>query len=290
MDFKNAFKGSCFKNNVFEDLLQYLLWEKCVIEYIEHDVLIIGKGRHVKQTAGNANAIKDVSTESTEELRDTGEIEYLEKYNCTCQRQVIDEMKRVTSLLRTRSASHECLKNLPIQSIADHTKHNRWCWIHKSSWHSIDSCGQVKLIACAEKLFLMRQTEACFNCLQNGHIAKHCVENLKCAVIMVGQLCGKRPHPSSVAKQTQTKVSQRGAVHNAQGGSSTLLTNSTVRCNGLQYVTVLWDSRTDISLIRHATATRLNLIGSKTDLSKLLKSGMILLLFTERNIMSLSLI
>ena len=61
------------KNNMFEELLQYLLQEKRVIEYMEHDVRIIGKSRHVNHTAGNA--INNVSAESTEELRDMGKIE-----------------------------------------------------------------------------------------------------------------------------------------------------------------------------------------------------------------------
>ena len=122
----------------------------------------IGKGRHVNQTAGNVNAVNGVSTESIEELRDAEKNENLEQYNCTCQRHVIDEIERVKSHLERIEQVSNVSKNLPIQSITDQIKPNRWCWIHKGCGHSIDSCGQFKTLTDDEKLSSLRQTGACF--------------------------------------------------------------------------------------------------------------------------------
>ena len=250
---KTDSKDFTSKEIIFENLLQYLLQEKRVIEYMEHDVRISGKHRYVNQTVGNSSN----NTEFTKGL-------CLEEANCTPERRIWNEIERVSNRLEHLAQVANISKNLPTQNDT-RLEPNQWCWVHKTSGHAIASCDHFAKMTHDEKLSVMRKVGACFNCLQTGHIAKDCAENPRCTVFSSGKVCGKRHHPL-LHRQSNTE-NKRIAIYNAQmKDDPALLAISTILCND-QLVTVLWDSGANISLITHSAAKRLNLLGSNTDLS-----------------------
>ena len=86
--------------NMFEDLLQYILQEKRVIEYMNHDVRLIGKGRNVNQAIGNTvNDFTNALNDSKEHTEMEAKMRFLEENQLASQRQMLHEIERVTNRL-----------------------------------------------------------------------------------------------------------------------------------------------------------------------------------------------
>ena len=134
---------------------------------------------------------------------------------------------------------------------------------------SIENCNVFSKISLVEKQEAVRKSGACFNCLQQtGHIARDCSQPNKCDILVGDKICGRRHHPLlHKGDNTSTAEFRATTVHNVLAENNpTLLAISMVRCND-KNVTILWDSGSDISLITHNAAARLDLCGRDVNLS-----------------------
>ena len=203
---------------MFEELLKYLLREKRVIEYTEHD-LRADKPRVVHR------AIVDRQDQPSG--------------SSTTSRSCINY---------TASQTQDNRLNAPLPS-------KKSCWMHKTDGHSIENCYQFLKMTLPEKIETVRQFGACFNCLQaTRHIAKNCAEPNKCDVIEADQKCGRRHHPLLHKKHDPFREQQNNEIYNFQGTECRpLLAVNAIQCRN-QQVNVMWDSGANISLITHRAA------------------------------------
>ena len=216
---------------MFERLLNYLLREKRVIEYTEHE-LRTNKTRTVHQATLNH--------------QDQPSTSYANGNQYT-----------------TYTSAHE--NNKYGTSIVD----KKWCWIHRTTGHSIDQCKQFLQMALPDRFTAAREAGACFNCLQTTrHIAINCNAPKKCSIVQAGQKCGKRHHDLLHDDRNNDKnKGQNSESYNVQAreGQPVVAVN-VVRCQN-QAINVMWDSGSNISLITHRAAARLGLRGKPINLS-----------------------
>ena len=215
---------------MFEELLQYLLREKRVIEYTEHDL------RTDKPRMPHPATVNQIDRPSTSHSSHR-------PYNHYAPIQTQDNQNHSSTVFTSRP----------------------WCWLHKTNGHLIENCGEFFKMTFTEKFEAARKFGACFNCLRaTRHIAKNCSESNKCDVIKANQRCGRRHHPLlHKAYLPERKEPQASQISNVQVKENRpLLAAAAVQCNK-QRVTVMWDSGADISLITHQAAERLGLQGNE---------------------------
>ena len=217
---------------MFEELLNYLLREKRVIEYTEHD-LRADKSRVIHQT------IMDQSNQPSSSSADSQPL-----------------INYVASEVQENRLN---MRPLP----------NKRCWLHKTDGHCIEKCNQFLKMTLTEKLDAIRQFGVCFNCLQaNRHIAKNCTAPSKCEIIEAGKICGRRHHSLLHRKHDLDHREQQSTeIYNIQNRKCRpFLAVNAIQCQN-QRVNVMWDSGANISLITHLAAARLGLRGDKVTLS-----------------------
>ncbi|XP_043234175.1 uncharacterized protein LOC122387784 isoform X1 [Amphibalanus amphitrite] len=219
---------------MFEELLQYLLREKRVIEYTEHDL------RTDKSRTPHPATVNQIDRPSTSHSSHR-------PYNHYAPVQTQDNQNHSSIVFTSRP----------------------WCWLHKTNGHLIENCSDFLKMTFTEKFEAARKFGACFNCLRaTRHIAKNCSESNKCDVIEANQRCGRRHHPLlHKAYLPERKEPQASQISNVQVKENRpLLAATAVQCNK-QRVTVMWDSGANISLITHQAAERLGLQGNEVSLS-----------------------
>ena len=131
------------------------------------------------------------------------------------------------------------------------------CWIHLNEDHPIWRCEIFKKKSPKERADLAKENNACFKCLEVGHISIFCRRNFKCNQ----EGCGGRHHAllhgsysSGSSMHTRSKddvLLQLQIVHARKSDGDIEKTN------------VLWDAGSTLSFITFEKAKSLNLKGGK---------------------------
>ena len=251
--------------NLFSELMEFLLQERRIIKYMDHDLRTVGKSRNVHHSH-----CQDITTDDSSSL--LNKVRGIEERHAACQQQMTEEIERVNSRLShllqapngsKGSRSEQTLKKLPTTSFSTR------CWVHGTSTHGIERCNVFINMTLIDKQDAVRKAGAYFNCLQqSGHIARDCNMPNQCNVFVGAGICGKRHHSLLHKTDTATPTASRAAtVHNAHTEDlGVLLAMSTATSND-KHVTILWDSGSDVSLITHKAAARLDIRGRDVDVS-----------------------
>lgn len=129
-------------------------------------------------------------------------------------------------------------------------------------------CNGFGKMDASDKLKFLRQKGACFKCLTVArHTAKTCKSKVRCGILTNGVQCTADHHPSlhDVFGNLWQTVSPR-AVNNLTSREGLLLMIGSVYCKG-ENLTTLYDSGSNISLIRTDCAKRLGLHGREVILN-----------------------
>ncbi|XP_057308008.1 uncharacterized protein LOC130645900 [Hydractinia symbiolongicarpus] len=126
------------------------------------------------------------------------------------------------------------------------------CWLHQVNGdHPIWRCRLFQSKSPEERVDLTKKYNACFACLEVGHVANNCKRGFKCRE----EECGLPHH------QLLHEAHASGAVFHGRSFAQkreVILQVQEVRCY------VLWDGGSTISLITFDAARRLNLSGRST--------------------------
>ena len=135
------------------------------------------------------------------------------------------------------------------------------CWIHQASGdHPIWRCRVFESKAPIEKVELVKSKNACFACLEVGHVANRCTRGFKCKE----DGCGLPHH------QLLHEAYKSGIVFHNYGSKSkteTILQLQRINCSkgfGMKHpVNIMWDAGSTISIINFETAEKLKLSGKR---------------------------
>ena len=270
----NEGNSSTIGHSTFQRLLSYLLQQKRVMEYMENDVRLnsIFNRRHINQTVNSAEVnssncdYTNTNTNANTNTKDTTENDVAKMYH---------QIQSMTERMENLFKNHTGIKNQVRQDTKfTHKKQisdveNRACWIHRTDTHPIYQCKMFINSSHDDKLRSLRQNGACFNCLQQGHIAASCPVVNQCDKLnQLRQKCGKRHHPHLHIEQRQASdIPTRNPIYMASSKrQENLLAVSHLCCHDRKLV-VMWDSGANVSLITHKAASLLNLKGPETKLT-----------------------
>ena len=150
----------------------------------------------------------------------------------------------------------------------DYWYENFRCWIHRSDTHPVWACRAYEEKSPEEKVELVRENNACWSCLRQGHKVSVCRYKRKCEIDNCKMFHHRTLHEADVIDNSNAHTSQ-----NSTSGS-----NQTVAQVGLcliqlmeiqssledrRTVNVFWDSGAAISLITFEAAKRLGLRGKE---------------------------
>lgn len=109
------------------------------------------------------------------------------------------------------------------------------------------------------KLEAVRARGICFKCLKGNHLARNCTSGIQCNVKIGERTCSRHHNP--LLHDAWNQNSSRN-VYNIDGnkGKEALLAIGTANRNG-RLISILYDSGSDITLIRHARARELGIKG-----------------------------
>ncbi|XP_043208351.1 uncharacterized protein LOC122373955 isoform X4 [Amphibalanus amphitrite] len=143
-------------DSTFQALLSYLLQEKRVMEYMENDVRQTSNvsRRQVNQTINSAEANSSDQTTTN----DATENDMKKIYN-----QIQNMAERMEDIFKGNTGSNNAGKRGTGVTQMKHIE-RRACWIHKTDSHPINECNVFLNSNHEEKLRLLRQNGACFNC------------------------------------------------------------------------------------------------------------------------------
>lgn len=194
-------------------------------------------------------------TNSTKHLIDkpsnataTNELSVQMKQNQEILQKVVDGLAHISDIV--------CQGNqLPHNTRMSRMNSQKLCWYHDTDSHDINHCWTFNRMDVNSKIDCLRKNRACFICLRIGHISKGCPNRKGC------EHCGKMHHSTLHQGEPQNKVNNcLQLVNGEQFGETVVLMVSEVRCKDDNLFT-LWDPGSNISLISHTAAKRLNMKG-----------------------------
>ena len=229
--------------SLFEKLLDFLLKEKRIYEYLDRDI------RSSSSTKVNVCSVKSDYADPVDIKMALNELKVSQDNNNI----VVSEcLTNVAKLLSGMSKSNP---------ERDKEKNNKYCWFHDLQGHDIMSCYNFKNLNQYEKMSVLRNYNVCFRCLIPGHISKFCkTVELKCEVLVNGSKCGLDHH------YILHDVLCRKINNHLLSLEGYLLEISTVKST-FANLSVLWDSGSTTSLITHDKARELNLKGTNVTVS-----------------------
>ncbi|XP_062600980.1 uncharacterized protein LOC134262619 [Saccostrea cucullata] len=183
------------------------------------------------------------------------------KHNQEVLQKVVDEAsKRLqASINEIVRQGHQTNQNLP--KFSRPSPSQRSCWYHNSDTHDISQCWNFNGKDVGAKMDLLRKNRGCFICLKTGHISKYCPQKKGC------EHCGKLHHSSLHQEGQEGNVANIVRIVNSkEPGEDVLLIISEVKCKDI-LLSTLWDPGSNISLISHRAARKLNLQGKDVTLS-----------------------
>ena len=143
------------------------------------------------------------------------------------------------------------------------------CWLHQTNGdHPIWRCRHFESNEPQEKVDLVQKYNACFACLDIGHVAKNCKSNFKCKE----EGCGL-PHHQLLHEAHASSIVFHGTLPSNKLGkkiSNTILQLQRIQGGqkfGMQSpINVLWDDASTLSFITFELAKILKLSGQKVKL------------------------
>ena len=243
--------------NLFEKLLEFLLRERKVMEYMDSSVRACASSR----VCHNADS------------------EVMEGNS--------DMTSTIHKLKQEQSEMRQCLNQLTqsIQSLGKERKDSEvpWyrgsrCWLHDSNTHTIHNCKEFKEMNSSEKMEAIKYNHVCFSCLNGNHISKRCQSKRPCNINTTeGFKCNKFHHPllhDAYIEGLMFHMSLSGKYENRVRDKALLMMSKVYSRDCNIPLNALWDPGSDITLVIFDTASRLGLTGKEVTLSVTKVGGM----------------
>ncbi|XP_068222923.1 uncharacterized protein [Palaemon carinicauda] len=160
--------------DLFENLLQFLLQERRVCEYLESDLRCSTSSKVVTNSASCDNTSENVKD-------DLDEMKLIQGQHSA----MISECLTTVSRLAAQMSNNPDVKCPP-----------KWCWYHGVDGHSIYDSYAFKSLSNYDKFAQLKRNNACYKCVNLGHFSKFCnVSGVSsCDVMVNGKKCGREHH------------------------------------------------------------------------------------------------
>ena len=243
----------------FEGLVNFLVEERKVIEYMEDDI-----------RASTANMKVSVNAASTQENLDemsslSMAISKLAQSQENCQKQLLDCFNNMAHTMMNIANNNQA-RGKPYGTGPGRKFNARGCWYHNNPSHDISQCETFSKLDDASKMESLKRAGACFICLEPYHMSRDCHKKIYCNVkINNTDTCGKLHHPvlhSCFFKEFQTIK----ASNNLLNREGVLLTVGKVR-SGSHTLSTFFDCGSNLTMITHKAARKLGLKGKEISMS-----------------------
>lgn len=232
-------------DSLLQEFIDFLLKERNVCLYLESDIC-----SNLQRATSNTTKVDHVSEESEpcELIKTLKELK-------SSQSLIVDCLNNMTQLVVNSQPGNnkDSVQTNPI---------GRGCVYHDTDSHQTVECNGFSRMNALDKFRLLRQKGVCFKCLTVAyHTAKTCKSKVKCGILTNGSRCNADHHPSLHDMfGSLWRTAPPEAVSNSASREGLLLMIGSVYCRGEHLVT-LYDSGSNISLIRTDCAKRLGLHG-----------------------------
>ena len=238
------------KHNKFEQflpLLEFLLEEKTAMEYMQSELCCEQRAKiHYTYESKLPASKEPVDRISNPNLSDDLGIQM--KQNQEILQKVVDGLAQITELV---CQGHQSFNN----NRSARMNTSKLCWYHDTNSHEIEQCWTFNRMDVNSKLDCVRKNKACFICLKIGHLSKNCPNKRGC------EHCGKMHHSTLHQEEPQGRINNcLQLVNGEQSGETVILMVSRVKCKD-DILFTLWDPGSNVSLISHTAAKRLNVEG-----------------------------
>ena len=171
------------------------------------------------------------------------------------------DMRELRSTEHERGGAHVTDERKPKN---DSTRTYPWCWLHPDqNDHPIWRCEEFKQTPAAERIELMRNHNACFGCLQQGHVQHRCRRNFKCRV----DNCGLRHHQLIHDAHVEGIVfHNNSSKHEGKTSLQIQELQAKIAKGDNVKLNVMWDDGSTLSLITFEKAKVMGLKGSDVNL------------------------
>ena len=256
--------------DMFMKLLEFMLEEKQVMEYLDADIRTSAcmKGAaHSEIAEVNEFTVDDERTSIANIVQKS-----IEPIVSMLQQSIKDQQVLVASIAVQNAGNAGSpggtLENQQCEYRQRLQNSKGSCWIHgNTNSHSVEACKVFQNYDEERKLEEIRKANACYCCLQRGHHGNQCNNKKMCGSREKnGNTCEKFHHPILHKAHIDGKAFHNSIYVSSETKNPGLLMVSKVFSGDLP-LTVLWDPGANISLITHRAASKLGLQGMPTTLS-----------------------
>ncbi|XP_045127294.1 uncharacterized protein LOC123513898 [Portunus trituberculatus] len=237
--------------DLFERLMEFLLREKRVLEYMDSSVRCNASNKICH------NAISQVDKEGS----DGGMTSIIKKLQ-EDQNEMKQCLNQLTQSIRDLGLGKGDSEQSQYQGIK--------CWLHDSYSHSIHNCNEFVGMSNSDKVEVVKRNRICFSCLKGSHMSKKCWSKRPCNIVSDGQRCGKDHHPllhEAYIEGLMFHMTLTGKLESRVRDRTLLMMNKLYSTNCSTPLNTLWDPGSDITLVRFDAASRLGLTGKEVTLS-----------------------
>ncbi|KAK3089754.1 hypothetical protein FSP39_006215 [Pinctada imbricata] len=232
----------------FGSLLKFLLDEKIAMEYMMSEIRSTQSQCQGPKARVHHTDIEPNSQECTS-------LSVQMQHNQNMLQKVVEGLAHITEIVSQGGLFPDS------QRIHPQKPPQMRCWYHGSDTHDITECWHFARLDVNAKYDLLKRSGGCFICLRLGHIAKMCMNKTPC------DHCNKMHHTLLHADNVQgSSNSILNKADTAKFEQNVILMVSEVSCKN-DTLTTLWDPGSNISLITHSIAHKLNLPGQSVTLS-----------------------
>lgn len=223
-------------DQLFPDLLKFLLKEKQTLEYMDSNVRCSAVNRNVNSVAGFSDNINN----------DYDIVHAIKNIQMTQENRNKEFEKHIVNLT-------EAVRQIKTGNQSG----GKMCWLHNVEGHNIYECDRFKALDNAARIEAVRTRGICFKCIGGNHLARKCIYGKSCDIKLSDRVCNRNHHPL-----LHDALNQIGDEFNVAicKGNGTLLAMGAAHCNG-RPVSILYDSGSDVTLIRHQRARELGIRG-----------------------------
>ena len=182
------------KSSLFKNLLDFLLEEKRICEYMNSDIRGLNTHRlntHNFQCDSDKNVGDGVTLQEIKLAQDHQNIVISE-----CLNSVSKLMSGVSPNVNYPNYNNNVPKHMSGMVYnnfnPNDTRNRKTCWLHQGANHTIFNCTIFNKMSNNDKLLALRNHNVCFKCIQVGHISKFCRQffNANCDIVVNGSKCG----------------------------------------------------------------------------------------------------